>query len=74
MATTKPDAATIINALVEYFHEVRAVSQPVVVARLCETYGPEIVHRALHRHLRQQNRSLKRQVRQARAAWIKRTF
>jgi hypothetical protein len=36
MTATKPNAAITISALVDYFHEVRAASQPVVVDRLCE--------------------------------------
>jgi hypothetical protein len=70
----------IVMAIAEVMRGSHVASLPtafrIVVGRLRDVYGRRLVDRALRQYelaLRQENRSLKRQVRLARAAWIKRT-
>jgi hypothetical protein len=86
LVVAKPDAGTIVDALVEHFSDGCAAARPlafrIVVARLRDRYGAKVVDRALReyeralrqhqRALRRENRSLERQVARARADWMKR--
>jgi hypothetical protein len=67
-AVTAGDIAAEIS---NYFSSQRAPS-PAVVDRLAARFGGGIVHRELRRHLRQENKRLEREVRHAKAAWLKR--
>jgi hypothetical protein len=85
--TSATDDATITDALVEYLRGSPAMRFPhagrIIWRRLADAYGEKVVERALRicirearreqQALRRESRSLKRQVRQARGAWIKRT-
>jgi len=69
----------VVEAIAAYMRDAQAAALPgawpIIVARLREAYGTKRVDRAVSRYmreLRQENRSLKRQVKHARAAWIKR--
>jgi hypothetical protein len=77
----------IVEAIASYMRDARAAAVPgafrIVVDRLREAYGRKLVDRALRqyekalgrerRRLKQQNTHLEKQVRQARAAGMKRS-
>jgi hypothetical protein len=69
----------IVDAIADYMRECRAAAVGgawrIIVARLRDHYGTKLVDRAVDRYmraLRQETRMLRRQVRQARADWMKR--
>jgi hypothetical protein len=77
---TTPTDQDVVEAIADYMRECHTAALPaafrLVVGRLRERYGRKLVDRALAQYtraLRRENRSLKRQVKHARAAWIKRT-
>jgi hypothetical protein len=77
---TTPTNDDVIVSIAEVMRSCHVAAVPnafrIIVERLRQHYGRRNVDRALRayeRGLRQENRSLKRQVRQARAAWIRRT-
>jgi hypothetical protein len=80
-APAATDADVIVEALAEYLlHDMPQANirgpLTLVIERLRQRYGRKLVDRALRayeRELRRENRSLKRQAKHARAAWIKRT-
>jgi hypothetical protein len=83
---TTPTDEDIIAAIAETLREAHAAAVPgafrIIVERLRQVYGTRLVDRALgqyeralrqeRRRLKQHNRHLERQVRQAKAAYLKR--